>query len=289
MLDKIAKGTYYKTMNKLTTSKRVQVLQMLCEGSSMRSISRVVDVSINTVTKLLVDAGTACAAYHDANVKGLHSKRVQCDEIWAYYYCKAKTANSIKKEDAGDVWTWTALDADNKLIISYMIGNRDADSAKALIEDLRNRLAVKTQITTDGHRAYLEAIESTFGSDVDYGMLNKLYGASDEGEKRYSPAKCIGSKKEIIQGAPDPKHISTSYIERSNLTVRMGIRRFTRLTNAFSKKLENHYHALALYFMFYNFVRIHKTLRVSPAMSAGLTDKLWSMEDIVNLIDEKLN
>ena len=250
----------------------------------MRSISRIVDVSINTVTKLLVDAGTACAAYHDAHVKGLHIKRVQCDEVWSFCYCKSKTAIKMEREDVGDVWTWTALDADNKLIISYMVGNRDIDSAKALIEDLRSRLDVRVQLTSDGFKAYLQAVEDAFGDDIDYGMLMKLYGMSDDAEKRYSPAKCIGSRKEIINGKPDPKHISTSYIERSNLTIRMGVRRFTRLTNAFSKKLENHCHALSLYFMYYNFVRIHKTLKVTPAMAAGVTNRLWDMEDILNII-----
>ncbi len=271
-------------MNKLTTSKRVQILQMLCEGSSMRSISRIVDVSINTVTKLLVDAGTACAAYHDEHVRGLHTKRVQCDEIWSFCYAKEKNADRVDKDGAGDVWTWTAIDADNKLIISYMLGNRGAEIAASFMNDLSERIENKIQMTSDGYKIYLDAVDDAFGTNIDYAMLVKLYGSSDESEKRYSPAKCIGAKKEKIQGSPDPEHISTSYVERQNLTMRMSMRRFTRLTNAFSKKLENHYHALALYFMFYNFVRIHKTLKVTPAMAAGVTDRLWDMEDILSLI-----
>ena len=273
-------------MNKLPLETRIQILQMLCEGSSMRSISRVAGVSINTVTKLLVDAGNACAAYHEKHVVGVKSQRVQCDEIWSFCYSKAKNTSDEKKlEGAGDVWTWTALDADSKLIISYIVGNRDAGCAMQLMDDLQSRLANRVQLTTDGHGPYLQAVEGAFGIDVDYAMLVKLYGETSEGQKRYSPAECVGAKKMKIKGNPDPCCISTSFVERQNLNMRMGMRRFTRLTNAFSKKLENHFHALALYFMFYNFVRIHKTLKVTPAMAAGIETRLWEMQDIVALMD----
>jgi IS1 family transposase len=275
-------------MNKLPRDKRVQILSMLCEGSSMRSISRVVDVSINTVTKLLIDAGTVCASYHDQHVRGVKASRIQCDEIWSFCYSKQKNAATAKRQDLafGDVWTWTAIEAQSKLVISYLSGGRDADYALALMDDLRQRIVNRVQLTTDGHKAYLNAVEEAFGIDIDYAMLVKLYGAAPESAKgRYSPAECIGARKEPITGNPDRKHISTSYVERANLTMRMSMRRFTRLTNAYSKKLENHHHAQALYFMYYNFARQHKTLRMSPAMAAGISDRLWSMEDIVALID----
>jgi IS1 family transposase len=260
---------------------------MLCEGSSMRSISRVVDISINTVTKLLMDAGTACALFHDETVRNLKASRIQYDEIWSFCYAKQQHVEHAKKpiEGVGDVWTWTAIDAGSKLIVSWLVGHRDSETACAFIEDLKRRLANRIQLTTDGHRVYLEAVESAFGSEVDYAMLIKLYGAPQESETRYSPSECIGVRSERIQGEPEFEHISTSYVERHNLTTRMSLRRFTRLTNAFSKKLENHCHALALYFVWYNFARLHKTIRVTPAMEAGLTDHAWTMEDIAALID----
>ncbi len=274
-------------MNKLPLEKRIQILQMLCEGSSMRSISRVAGVSINTVTKLLEDAGQACAEYHDKHVRGLNPKRVQCDEIWSFCYAKAKTVTKAAPEEGfGDVWTWTAIDADSKLIISYMVGSRDAQSALALMDDLRTRAENRFQLTTDGHKAYLEAVEGAFGGDVDYAQLVKLYGETVEGQKRYSPAECIGIKKSKVMGNPDPCRISTSFVERQNLNMRMGMRRFTRLTNAFSKKLQNHCHALALYFMFYNFVRIHKSLKVTPAMAAKVETRLWEMADLAKLVED---
>jgi IS1 family transposase len=274
-------------MNKLPLEKRLHILNMLCEGSSMRSISRVVDVSINTVAKLLVDAGTACALFHDETVRNLNAARIQCDEIWSFCYAKQQHVERATKpvEGAGDVWTWTAIDAESKLIMSWMVGSRDGDTAHVFIEDLKTRLATRVQLTTDGHRVYLEAVESSFGADIDYAMLIKLYGQPRDGEARYSPGECIGTQTHNIQGTPNPAHISTSYIERHNLTTRMSLRRFTRLTNAFSKKLENHCHALALYFVWYNFARPHKTLRTTPAMAAGLTPTLWDMADVLNLVE----
>lgn len=274
-------------MNKLPLSTRIDILNWLCEGASMRAISRNADVSINTVTKLLVDAGTACAAFHNSTVRNVKATRIQCDEIWAFCYAKQKNVPFAKApiEGAGDVWTWTAIETITKLIVSWDVGPRDGETAYAFISDLQKRLANRVQLTTDGHKAYLQAIESAFGADIDYAMLVKLYGAPEEAEKRYSPAECIGTQKTIITGNPAPEHISTSYVERHNLTTRMSMRRFTRLTNAFSKKIENHCHALALYFVWYNFARIHKTLRMSPAMAAGISQTLWSMEDIAALTD----
>ena len=276
-------------MNKLPLTKRVQILSMLCEGSSMRSISRVVDVSINTVSALLMDAGRACAAHHDATVIGVKAKRVQCDEIWSFCYAKEKNLADAKAApgDAGDVWTWTAIDADSKLIFSYLVGDRDAGYAHDFMGDVAARLANRVQLTSDGHKAYLDAVEGAFGVNVDYAMLIKLYGATVGGSGRYSPAECTCIVKQPIEGRPDKKHISTSFVERQNLTMRMSMSRFTRLTNAFSKKAEKHTRALALYFTFYNFVRMHKTLRCTPAMAAGISDRLWSMEDVVALIDAR--
>jgi len=288
MVDPKHKCSYINHMNKLPLAKRTQILAMLCEGSSMRSISRVADVSINTVSKLLVDAGEACLAIHDETVRNVKASRIQCDEIWSFCHAKEKNVATAKAapEGAGDVWTWTALDADTKLIVAYNVGDRSAGAALDLMDDLRDRLANRVQLTTDGHKAYLEAVEEAFGADVDFAQLVKLYGPTVSAPGRYSPAECIGAKKVRIEGQPDIAHVSTSYVERQNLTMRMSMRRFTRLTNAFSKKLDNHVHALALYFAFYNFCRIHKTLRMSPAMAAGITDRLWSLEDIVAKIDE---
>jgi len=275
-------------MNKLPLQKRVQILSMLCEGSSMRSISRVCDVSINTVVKMLVDAGNVCMAFHDEKVVGVKAKRVQVDEIWSFTAAKQKNVPNMKKpvDGAGDTWTWTAIDADSKLIVQWYVGDRDGETAKFFIDGLKTRLATRIQLTSDGLKAYLEAVEGAFGADVDYAQLVKLYGASPESAKgRYSPAECTGIVKTKIEGEPDEKHISTSYVERQNLTMRMHMRRFTRLTNGFSKKLERHIAAVSLYFVFYNWMKIHKTLRVTPAMAAGLTDKLMAMEDLVALID----
>lgn len=276
-------------MHKLPLNKRVQILSMLCEGSSMRSISRVVDVSINTVAKLLEDAGEACLSMHDELVQGVPSQRVQCDEIWSFCYAKQRNVSTVKAapEGAGDVWTWTALDADSKLIVSYFVGDRSSESAMILADDMRKRIvSERVQITTDGHSAYPGAIEEAFGANVDYATLEKIYRTDPLAKQgRYSPPICIGAKKKAVEGKPDMAHVSTSYVERSNLSIRMQNRRFTRLTNGFSKKFQNHVHALALYFAFYNFVRMHKSLRMTPAMAAGITNRLWSMEEIVARID----
>jgi IS1 family transposase len=234
--------------------------------------------------------GKACADHHNATVRRVRSRRVQCDEVWSFCYAKAKNISDEKKsQGAGDVWTWTAIDADTKLILSYLCGGRDAEWATTFMEDLASRVATRIQITTDGHRAYAEAVAGTFGFDVDYAMLIKLYGApSSERESRYSPARCIGTRTAVLSGRPDAAHISTSFVERQNLNMRMGIRRFTRLTNAFSKKFENHCHAVALYLAYYNFCRVHQTLRVTPAMEAGIADHVWSLEELVGLLDSKV-
>lgn len=276
-------------MNRLPLKTRTMILHMLCEGSSMRSIARMTGASFNTVSKLLIDAGKVCAEYHDENVRNVKSKRIQCDEIWSFTYAKQKNVQNAKAapEGAGDTWTWTAIDADTKLIVSYLIGGRDAGYANAFMEDVCDRLANRVQLTTDGLKSYLEAIEDTFGCDIDYAQLIKLYGTSSESMKgKYSPAECTGIKKNPITGSPERKHISTSYVERQNLTMRMHMRRFTRLTNAFSKKIENHIHMVSLYTVFYNYCRIHKTLRVSPAMEAGLTDTLYDFEWLAEMVEQ---
>jgi len=277
-------------MNQLDAKKRGQILAALCEGNSIRSVCRMLGVGKNTVARLLIQAGAACAEYQDKALRNLTCKRVQCDEIWSFVGAKDKNipAENEGKFGIGSVWTWTALDADTKLICSWMVGTRDADAAYSFMKDLAGRLANRVQLTTDGHKAYFEAVESAFGSDIDYAMLIKIYGATRGAEARYSPPECLGCQKKPVTGEPDVDHVSTSYVERQNLTMRMHIRRFTRLTNAFSKKLDNHVAAISLHFMYYNFVRIHQTLRITPAMAAGVTDRLWSISDIVDLLDEGL-
>lgn len=274
-------------MNKLSIEKRKQIVQLLVEGNSLRAAARISDVSRTTIQKLLVDTGKACIKFHNEKVVNVNSKRVQCDEIWSFVYAKEKN-KPANIDGIGDVWTWTAIDADTKLIVSWYVGNRDADSANEFMHDIESRLSNRVQLTTDGLHSYLEAVTDSFGSQIDFAQLVKLYGkesSTANAEKKYSPAECIGTRKHIVSGNPDPKHISTSYVERQNLTMRMHMKRFTRLTSAFSKKIENHCYAIALHFVYYNFVKIHKTLRVPPAMEAGLIKRLMSIEDIVNIIE----
>lgn len=270
-------------MNRLSVAGRSAILGMLVEGNSLRSCSRLADVSLNTVTKLLVDLGTACEKFHDEHVRNVRMRRLQADEIWCFIGAKAKNVAPAKQgEKWGDVWTWTGLDTDTKLCVSYLVGGRDGGWAKEFMQDCARRIKGRVQITTDGHKAYLEAVEDAFGADIDYAQLQKIYGAPSDAEMRpYSPAKCIGADMKTVSGDPDPKDISTSYVERHNLTMRMGMRRFTRLTNGFSKKIENHIAMVAIHAIYYNFARIHKTLRITPAMAAGLSDHAWSLEEIV--------
>ena len=278
-------------MNKLPLHKRTMILSMLVEGMSMRSISRTVGVSINTVTKMLVDAGEACAAYHDEAVRDVQARKVQCDEIWSFCYAKAKNVPTAKAapQGAGDVWTWTALESETKLILAWEVGDRSGATALEFMDDLRSRLANRVQLTTDGHKAYLEAVEGAFGADVDFAQLVKIYGDDPQKgpERKYSPSVCKGARKQRVEGNPDVAAISTSHVERQNLTRRMGMRRFTRLTNGFSKKLENHLHMLSIYFVHYNFCRMHKSLRMSPAMAAGVSDTLRDFEWMCELIDAR--
>ena len=275
-------------MNQLNTTKRTQIIAALVEGNSINATCRMLGVGKHTVLRLLEDAGCACAAYHDVMVRGLNVNRVQCDEIWAFVLGKEKNLTQEQLDAGfGSVWTWTAIDADSKLIVSYMLGDRGAETAQAFMQDVASRIANRIQLTTDGHRVYAEAVEDAFGSEIDYAMLVKIYGASNEGESRYSPATCIGCRTGVLSGKPDPKYISTSYVERQNLSMRMGMRRFTRLTNGHSKKIENHGHQVALYFFHYNFCRVHSTLRVTPAMEAGLSDHVWTLDELCALLPQR--
>jgi IS1 family transposase len=280
-------------MNQLDHAARARIVHLLCEGNSIRAVTRLTGASKKAVSKLLVDAGQAAAWYQDRVFRNLTCRRIQVDEVWAFVHCKQKNVPKAKAAPigAGDIWTWTAIDADTKLIPSWFIGARDSGAAMVFMDDLASRLANRVQLTSDGHRAYLEAVEGAFGGDIDYAMLVKIYGPSSEGmADRYSPAECVGARKERIEGDPDPKHISTAFAERSNLSVRMHTRRFTRLTNGFSKKVENHAHSVALFAIYYNFVRIHQTVRMTPAMAAGVTKRLWDVSDIVDVLEawEKL-
>jgi IS1 family transposase len=286
MLANLTAQAYNVSMNKLSPERQASVIAALVEGNSIRATVRMTGVAKNTIVKLLADVGKACAEYQDKTLRNLPCKLIQCDEIWSFCYSKKKNVPEDKKGrfGHGDVWTWTAIDADSKLIVSWLVADRSACAATEFIRDLAARLANRVQLTTDGHKAYLQAVEDAFGYKIDYAMLVKLYGSSPEAEKRYSPAECVGAEKMPITGQPDDKHISTSYVERHNLTMRMSMRRFTRLTNGFSKKVENHTHALSLYFMYYNFCRIHQTLRVTPAMAAGVTDHVWEINDIVEIL-----
>jgi IS1 family transposase len=274
------------TMNRLSQEDRARVVAALVEGNSIRATVRMTGIAKNTVAKLLVDLGQACAEYHDDHVRGVRVGRLQADEIWSFVGAKAKNVSPDKKQDGwGDAWTWVAIDADSKLCISYLVGGRDAGWASVFMEDCADRVRGRIQLTTDGNRVYLDAVEGAFGLDCDYAQLQKIYGApSDEDIRRYSPARCIGADMKVVSGTPDPKHVSTSFVERQNLTMRMSMRRFTRLTNGFSKKLDNLRCAVALHFMYYNFCRIHQTLRVTPAMEAGLSDHVWSIAELVALL-----
>ena len=287
MLDRLRNDTYLYGMNNLPIEKKVQIINLLVEGNSLRATSRIADVSINTVTKLLIDTGKGCQEFHNVTVMNMRSERIQADEIWSFCYAKEKNVTQDMREGSDDVWTWTALDADSKLIVSWLVGDRDANAACTFMNDVAERLSNRVQLTTDGHRAYLVAVERAFDNDIDYAQLVKMYGDSEGAnaqEKKYSPAECTGIKKARISGDPNPKFVSTSYVERQNLTMRMHMRRFTRLTNAFSKKIENHCYAIALHFVYYNFAKIHKSLSVTPAMQAGLTKRVMSLEDIINLV-----
>lgn len=276
-------------MNCLDIKTRARVVSCLIEGCSVRFTSRMTGIAKNTIVKLLADLGCACAAYHNHNVRNLKVRRMQCDEIWCFVGAKAKNVKAEKKlEGWGDVWTWVGIDADTKLVLSYLVGGRDGGWAREFIDGCASRIKNRVQITTDGHKPYLDAVEDAFGADIDYAQLLKIYGAPSEAEqRRYSPARCIGCDMKIVSGDPDPKHISTSYVERQNLTMRMGMRRFTRLTNGFSKKIENHRHMVALHYMYYNFGRVHQTLRVTPAMESGLSTHIWTIEEICNLVAPK--
>lgn len=288
-IDSLTAQAYTEGMNKLSSSKRTQIVAALVEGNSIRATCRMTGAAKGTVLKLLADLGKACREYQDKTLRNLTCTKIQCDEIWSFVYAKDKNAPQEMKNNgqAGNAWTWTALDADSKLMVSWLVGGRDAGYASEFMQDVASRLSNRVQLTTDGHRAYLEAVEGAFGGDIDFAQLVKLYG--NEGgvssEVRYSPAQCTGTEKNTIVGNPDSKAISTSFVERQNLTMRMSIRRFTRLTNAFSKKIENLEHAVSLHFMYYNFARVHQTLRVTPAMEAGVSDHIWKIEEIVSLLD----
>ena len=275
-------------MNKLPSAKRAEILGMMAEGVSLRAIARLTGVSKNTLAKLVEDAGEAFSDYQDRVFRDLPCKRVQVDEIWSFVYAKAKNVETAKAApaEAGDIWTWTAIDADTKLIPSFYVGKRDSEAARHFIGDLAGRLASRVQLTSDGHKPYLEAVEGAFGSAIDYAMLIKHYAAPVGAIGRYSPGDCTGIEHRRVEGRPDAAHVSTSYVERANLSIRMGTRRFTRLTNGFSKKAANHAHAVAIYFMHYNFVRMHQTLRCSPAMAAGVSKTLWELADMVRVLEE---
>lgn len=274
------------SMNRLASAKRVAVVAALVEGNSIRATVRMTGVAKNTIVKLLVDLGDVCTRYQDERLRNLPCKRLQCDEIWSFVGAKDKNIPAEKRGQfgVGSVWTWTCIDADTKLVPSWLVATRDAGAAHEFMTDVASRMRSRVQLTTDAHKPYLEAVEGAFGADIDYATLTKIYGVDPQAERRYSPPVCLGCEAKLVAGNPNPKHISTSYVERQNLTMRMSMRRFTRLTNAFSKKVENHAAAIALYFMYYNFGRIHQTLRVTPAMEAGVANHVWSIEEIVSLL-----
>jgi IS1 family transposase len=278
-------------MNKLTAEKRAAVVAALVEGNSLRGTARMTGVARMTIEKLLRDLGASCAAYHDANVRGLKSQRIQCDEIWSFVGAKARNVPEDKKGQWGDIWTWTAIDADSKLIVSYWVGQRLQSDAYEFVRDLASRLTERVQLTTDNFRMYPNAVEYAFGIDVDFATIEKRFGTmvnlNPAAQFRYSPPRLTSTKRAIITGDPNPKHISTSYVERQNLTMRMHMRRFARLSNAFSKKTEMHAHSVALHFMYYNFCKIHSSLRVTPAMESGIANHAWSIEDLIALLDHR--
>jgi IS1 family transposase len=288
LLDRSCEDGYSASMNKLSSAKRAEILGMMVEGVSLRAISRLTGASKNTIVRLLEDAGQAFSEYQDRHLRNLPCKRVQVDEIWSFVHCKEKNVAKAKAAppQAGDCWTWVSICADTKLVPSWLVGSRDADAARYFIGDLAMRLSNRIQLTSDGHRPYLQAVEEAFGADIDYAMLVKQYGTPEGAIGRYSPGECIGAEKRRVEGRPDPDHISTSFSERQNLSMRMGNRRMTRLTNAFSKKAENHAYSMAIYFMHYNFVRLHQTLRCTPAMAAGVTTKLWELADMVKVLED---
>ena len=290
-IDNACPSKHNLDMNKLNTKRRAQIINCLVEGVSVRATCRLTGADKKTVLRLLVQVGEACAEFMDKVMVDLPCKRLQADEVWSFVAMKEKTAKrkgGYRPQDVGDIWTWTIIDADTKLIPTWRVGGRDGGTAFEMMMDVAPRLAGRVQLTTDGHRAYLEAVEDAFGCDIDYAQLIKIYGeAAKEDQRKYSPAVCLGTERNVIEGEPDPAHISTSYVERSNLSIRMSTRRFTRLTNAFSKKLENHCHALAIFFAYYNFCRVHQTLRVTPAMEAGIADHVWTVEELVGLVKEE--
>jgi IS1 family transposase len=275
------------SMNRLSTAERARIVGMMTEGNSLRSIVRMTGRSLNTITKLLADLGTACAAFHDQRVRNLPTTRVEADEVWTFCYARRDNVPEDKRGvlGYGDLWTWIGLDVDSKLVVSWMVGRRDAETAHPFMHDLASRLASRVQLTVDGLHAYLSAVDAAFGTDIDFARLIKVYGSDPKAERRYAPPTCISSRTEIVSGDPNPSHISTSYIERQNLQMRMSMRRFTRLTNAHSKKIENHEHALAIHYVHYNFCRAQKALGGTPAMKVGLADHVWSLEEMIGLLD----
>ncbi len=277
----------FSMANVLSAAERIAVVSALVEGNSLRSTSRMTGIARNTVSKLLVDLGRAAARYQDEHLRGLRCRRIQGDEIWSFIGSKQKNVPAAKRGEYGDCWTWVAIDAETKLCVSYLVGPRSAGAAAEFVQDISERVVGKFQLTTDGLKFYLNAVEDSLGGRVDYAQLVKLYGETDESARRYSPPTCLGTERHIVSGTPDPKHISTSYVERQNLTMRMSMRRFTRLTNAFSKKLENHWASVALHFAYYNWCRIHGSLRITPAMAAGLAHHPWSVADLISLLNSK--
>jgi len=273
-------------MNRLSNADRTRIVHCLVEGNSIRATCRMTGNSKGAVLKLLADLGRACAAYHDEHVRNVSAKRIQCDEIWSFVGAKMKNVSEEKAEQWGDVWTWVGIDADSKLVVSYLVGQRGPAWAKVFMEDVASRVASRIQITTDNHKAYAKAVDGAFGLDCDYAMLIKLYG-NDSFDTKYSPSACIGVRRKVMTGDPDPLHISTSFVERQNLTMRMSMRRFTRLTNGFSKKIENHHYMISIYYLYYNFCRAHQTLRVTPAMEAGLSNHVWGIEELVGLLEKR--